>query len=180
VMYTLMPLGRFDEALRVLETASRNDPLSLDVQRVAAMVHLFAGRFAESISAFEAVSSIDPELPFLKKDLGRALMFGGRVADALAMYESEKNPTPHYQAFAYVMAGNRSAAERLLDAHKGFAVRELGIYTALGDMDGAFEALERALVSDPQRIALFLISPELAAVRADARFASVRRRLKLP
>ena len=96
------------------------------------------------------------------------------------MYESEKNPTPHYQAFAYVMAGNRSAAERLLDAHKGFAVRELGIYAALGEMDGAFDALERALVSDPQRIALFLISPEMAAVRADARYASVRRRLKLP
>ena len=180
VLWTLMPLGRFDEALRGLETARRNDPLSLDVQRVAAMVHLFAGRFAESISAFEAVSSIDPELPFLKKDLGRALMFGGRVADAFAMYEGEKNPIPHYLAFAHVMAGNRSAAERLLNAHKGFPVRELGIYTALGDMDGAFDAIERALVSDPRRIALFLMSPEMAAVRADARYASVRRRLKLP
>lgn len=76
-------------------------------------------------------------------------MFGGRVADALAMYESEKNPTPHYRAFAQMMAGNRSAAERLLDAHQGFPVRELGIDAALGEMDGAFDALERALVSDP-------------------------------
>ena len=79
VMCTLLPLGRFDEALRVLETARRNDPLSLDVQRLAAMVHLFAGRFAEAISAFEAVLRIDPEFPFAKKDLARALMFGGRV-----------------------------------------------------------------------------------------------------
>ena len=45
---------------------------------------------------------------------------------------------------------------------------------------GAFDALERALVSGPQRIALFLMWPEMAAVRADARYASVRRRLKLP
>ena len=39
VLCTLLPLGRFDEAFQVLETARRNDPLSLDVQRLAAMVH---------------------------------------------------------------------------------------------------------------------------------------------
>ena len=72
--------------------------------------------------------------------------------------------------------GRGTAAER----PQGIPVRELGIYTALGDMDRAFDALERALVSDPQRIALFLMWPEMTAVRADARFASVRRRLKLP
>ena len=179
VLWTLLPLGRFDEAFQLLETARRNDPLSLDVQRIAAMVHLYAGRFAEAIRAFEAVLRIDPEFPYTRKDLARALMFGGRVGEALAVYESDSGP-PHYQAFAYVMVGNRGAAERLADAHKGFPVRELGIYAALGDLDRAFDALERALVSDPQRIALFLMGPEMTAVRADARYQSIKRRLKLP
>jgi serine/threonine-protein kinase len=176
----LMPLGKFDEALRVLETARGYDPLSLDVQRITALVQLFAGRYADAISGFETVLKEDPENPYAIKDYPRALTFGGRVSDALTVYERDPKAVPHYQAFAYVMSGNRPGAERLLADHEGFALRELGIHTALGNMDRAFEALERALVSDTQRIALFLRSPEMAAIRADPRYDGIRRRLKLP
>jgi TolB-like protein/Tfp pilus assembly protein PilF len=180
VLSVLLPLGRFDEALQVLETARGYDPLSLDVRRITALVHLFAARYPEAIAGFEAVLKVDPQFPYAVKDYPRALTFGGRLGDALAAYERDTRPVPHYQAFAYVMAGNRSAVERLLDANKGFPVRELGIHTALGNMDGAFEALERALVSDAHRIALFLKSPEMAPIRADPRYDAIRRRLKLP
>jgi serine/threonine-protein kinase len=175
----LMPLGKFDESLRVLETARGYDPLSLDVQRITAMVHLFAGRYAEAISAFEAVLKVDPDSPYAVKDYLRALTFGGRVSDALAAYKRDAR-APHYQAFAYVLSGDRPAAERLLKASAGFPLHELGIHAALGNMDDAFESLERALISDAQRIALFMRSPEMAAVRADPRYDAIRRRLKLP
>jgi hypothetical protein len=56
----------------------------------------------------------------------------------------------------------------------------VGIHAALGNVDRAFEALDRALVSDAQRIAIFLRSPEMAALRADPRYDGIRRRLKLP
>jgi tetratricopeptide (TPR) repeat protein len=179
---TLMPLGRFDEALQILDTAHRYDPLSLDVQRITAMVYLFTGRYAEAISGFETILRVDPQFLYARKDLPRALTFGGRVSEALALYEQDPKLRigAHYQAFTLVLSGNRAAAERLLDAHKGFPIRELGIYIALGDMDRAFDALERMLVRDPQRIALHLMAPEMAAVRAHPRYASIRRRLKLP
>jgi tetratricopeptide (TPR) repeat protein len=133
-------------------------------------------------SLAETILRVDPQFAYARKDLPRALTFGGRISEALALYEQDPKlrPAPHYQAFTLVLSGNRAAAERLLDAHKGFPIRELGIYIALGDMDHAFEALERALVTDPHRIALHLMGPEMAAVRADPRYASIRRRLKLP
>ena len=45
VTSTLIPLGRLDEAARLLEEALRADPLSLDVRRELAMVQIMAGRY---------------------------------------------------------------------------------------------------------------------------------------
>ena len=41
---TLVPLGKLDEAARLLEEALRTDPLSLDVRRELAMVQIMAGK----------------------------------------------------------------------------------------------------------------------------------------
>ena len=45
VTSTLIPLGRVDDAARLLEEALRADPLSLDVRRELAMVQIIAGRY---------------------------------------------------------------------------------------------------------------------------------------
>ena len=57
---------------------------------------------------------------------------------------------------------------------------ETVIAAALGDLDGAFEALDRMAEKEPHRVAVLLTYPEMAPLRDDPRLAAFRRRFGLP
>jgi len=180
VTSTLIPLGRVDEATRLLEEALRADPLSLDVRRELAMVQIMAGRYEEAIANLQRVRAVDPSFPFADLFLARALTFAGRLAEALPLWETMKDsPGRHWVAYAYVMAGRRAEVERMAAA-QDHPYRLAIIYAALGDKDRALVALDRAADILPQRVGLLLMYPEMAPLRGDPRFAAVRRKLGLP
>jgi serine/threonine-protein kinase len=173
---TLQPLGKFDEALRLLQVAARNDPLSLDVLREIGEVQFFAGRYDEAIDTFQRLRAADPDFPFAHMFLGRALTFAGRPADAFPLFERG-----HWSmARAYVMTGERDEAEELAVANKGNSYAEAIIYAALRDTERTFEAVERTALNQPQRVGRLLIAPELAALRGDPRLVAIRKKLGLP
>jgi TolB-like protein/Tfp pilus assembly protein PilF len=188
---TLRPLGKHDEALRLLRVALENDPLSLDVQREIGMVQREAGRYEDAIQTLGRVREVDPDFPFAEEVLARALTLAGRPADALAAFERNdqllgrprRNP---WRAPAYVLLNRRADAEELaaehedarLVARKPYALAV--IYTALGDEDRAFEALEQLAVLEPHRVPRLLIQPEMAVLRGDPRWAPFRKRFNLP
>jgi TolB-like protein/tRNA A-37 threonylcarbamoyl transferase component Bud32 len=178
---TLIPLGKLDEAARLLEEALRADPLSLDVRRELAMVQIMAGRYDEAIANLERVRTVDPNFPFGDLFLARALTFAGRLTEALPIWElkREEPGSQHWMAYAYVMAGRRAEVERFAATHD-HPYRLAMIYAALGDSDRALLALDRAADILPQRVALLLMYPEMAPLRGDPRFAAVRRKLGLP
>jgi serine/threonine protein kinase/tetratricopeptide (TPR) repeat protein len=181
---TLIPLGRFDEAARLLQAARRADPLSLDLLRETALLQIIVGRYSEAIENLERVRAVDPEFPFASLHLVRALTFGGRPADALVVLEPGFRDNPgakYWLAHAYVRTGRRAEVEKWPDAHDDrYPYRQLMIHTALGDKDRAFDALERAAVTEPHRVGLVLAFPETAVLRGDPRFAAVRRKLGVP
>ncbi len=92
----------------------------------------------DAITTFERVRAVDSEFPFSKLDLARALMFGGRLTEAISLFESlekagsrlPRRLTPHYLAYAYVMAGRREEAQKLAPT-KGSPYSETIFYTAL-------------------------------------------------
>jgi TolB-like protein/Tfp pilus assembly protein PilF len=183
---TLRPLGKHDEALRLLRVALENDPLSLDVQREIGIVQQEAGRYEEAIATLQRVREVDPGFPFADEFLARALASGGRPADALPMFERsgqlsgrpKKSPR---MALAYVLLGRRGEAEELAVEHENGLPSSLAvIHAALGDRDGAFEALERMAVVEPHRVPRLLMQPEMAGLRDDPRWAPFRRRFNLP
>lgn len=82
---------------------------------------------------------------------------------------------------AYVGLGMRAEAEALAAEHMDAAPSTLAwMYAALGDKDRAFAALERTAFVEPQRLPLLLVYPEMAFLRGDPRFASLRQRFRLP
>ena len=84
---TLRPLGKQDDALRLLRVALQNDPLSLDVQREIGYVQMEAGRYEEAINTLQRVRAIEPDFPYADVFLARALVFAGRPAEALQVFE---------------------------------------------------------------------------------------------
>ena len=178
MLWTLTPLERFDEAERVLADARTNAPLSLDLQRELGSVRLLTGRYSEAVSLFQTVLAVEPGLPFVR--LYSALTWAGRPGEAIALLEQAPPGSHGYLAHAYVKAGRRADAERLLEPTKPFPMRHAMVQTALGNADGAFEALERMLAREGHRVPRLLAYPEMAMLRNDPRFADLRRRLNLP
>jgi len=185
----LEPLGKLDEALRILRVALRNDPLSLDVQREIGQVQLLAGRYGEALDTFERIHAVDPQFPYVDDFIARALMYAGRLSEALPLLEKHdsryvgvpgrvrRNP---WLAQAYVKTGRREEAETLAEEHEGDDLHVAIIYAALGDKDRAFEALERAALVEPHRVPRTLINPEMAVLRGDPRLAALRKKFRLP
>ena len=155
---TLIPLGKLDEAARLLEEALRADPLSLDVRRELAMVQIMAGRYEDAIANLQRVRTVDPDFPFAELFLARALTFAGRLTEALPIWEQGRDEPgwQHWMAHAYVIAGRRADVERFAAAHD-HPLRLAMIYAALGNKDRAFEALDQAADILPQRVGLILM-----------------------
>jgi tetratricopeptide (TPR) repeat protein len=181
--FTLRPLHKFEEAERLLNGALQSDPLSLDVWREIAEVDFTVGRYDEAIALLQRVRAVDSQLLDADVVLARALTCRGRVEEAIALYDTIDPPAtgvPHYRAYAYAKAGRRSDAEALAVANDRYAYRAAIIYTALGDRDRAFEALDRTADREPQRVPLLLTWPEMASLRSDPRFLAIRKRFGLP
>ena len=183
---TLRPLGKHDEALRLLRVALENDPLSLDVQREIGVVQQEAGRYEEAIETLERVREVDPDFPFVHEFLARALTLAGRPADALPAFERSDQlsgrPRRHPGlALAFVSSGRRAEAEALAVEHEnGHPYALAVIYAALGDKHRAFEALERLAVLEPHRVPRLLVQPQMAVLRGDPRMTTLRKRFNLP
>jgi tetratricopeptide (TPR) repeat protein len=190
--FTLRPLRKFDEAEQLLKIALKSDPLSLDVWREMGQLYFTVDRYDEAIDLLQRVRAVDPEFPTADVVLARALACRGRVTEALALYDAmeARNPAgtaagvpagvPQYHAYAYVKAGRRAEAERLAAENEQYPYRATIIYAALGDIDRAFDALERTAEREPQRVPLLLTWPEMAALRGDPRFEAIKKRFGLP
>jgi tetratricopeptide (TPR) repeat protein len=178
---TLLPLGKLDEAERLLREAFQTDPLSLEVRRAMGHLQIIAGRYEEAIDSLEHVRMVDPDFPYVDLHLARALTFAGRLAEALPRWEIRKTEPgwQHWMAYAYVIAGRRADVERMAAAHD-HPYRLAIIYAALGDKDRALQALDRAADIVPHRVAHLVRYPEMAPLRDDPRFAAVLRKLRLP
>jgi tetratricopeptide (TPR) repeat protein len=187
---TLAPLGKLDEALRILQAALENNPLSLELQRDVGIVHFSAGRYDEAVATFRRVESVEPRFPHLLAYYGRALTYAGRPYEALAVLERIDGrhlgrlqglaQRPQWLAQAYVLTGNRPNAEALIAQNQDSPSNLAIVYAALGDKDHAFAALERVAVAQPHHIPLMLVNPEFAVLRGDHRFSALRERFGLP
>jgi TolB-like protein/Tfp pilus assembly protein PilF len=190
VASTLIPLGRLDDANRVIAAAVRADPLSLDVQRYAGILAIARGEYDKALVTLRRIYAIDPTLTFVDQHIARALTFAGRIDEAMPLWAERENnmraqngdvrAVQHWSALAYVRAGRRAEVERWPIGQDRFPFRQAMIYAALEDDDAAFEALNRTIDTQPQRVGGLLMAPEMLRLRDDPRYEALRARLNLP
>ena len=177
----LLPLGRVNDALDVLDRARAVAPLSLDVRRALAHAQVEAGLYDEAIRNAEWVLQQDPNFPYAKISLGRALVLSGRPDLALPIFSRDPELWM-YLGYLYAVTGRRDEAAALAAEHPKMPIRQMLIYGGLRDQERAFETLDRAVTMNlnPWRAAAWMHRPEVKILRGDPRFQAIKRRLGLP
>ena len=171
IMYLLLPLGRMEEALAQARVADKTDPLSPHVQGVLRLVLFSVGRLDEGAA-------------HCPKPCAEALILKGRAAEAIPILEEQFKGRlsaggSGLLGRAYALAGRRDEAEKV-STIQWRPIEQAGIFTALGDKDRAFEALERAIPLGPVRLGRNLTYAEFAPLRGDPRVKALRKKVGLP
>lgn len=183
----LVVQGRFDEGLQEVRRALALDPLSPYVNTQAGAALILAGRYTESADQLRKASALDPSRNRPYNLLGRALDLQGKPAEALTAYDPSIKrgappATPEWLACAEVHAGRREKALVLLQEQLNAAGRPRSLartYACLGDEEHALEYLEKSLAENEPGLAEILQAPELTSMRANPRFAALRRKVNL-
>jgi TolB-like protein/tetratricopeptide (TPR) repeat protein len=189
----LVEQGRFDEGLGEVRRAAALDPLSPYTNTEFARALRLAGRYKEAIDQARKAIALDPGRNRPYALMADALYLEGKTTEALDVFQDSirrgANPDgfrPTWLACADVRTGRRDEALGLLDqtlraAHPGAtpAGRLAEIYACLGDKEHAFQYLEKAFAEHQAGLAEILQDPELAWMRQDPRFATLRKELNL-
>ncbi len=163
----LLPLGRTEEAVRMMRLGEKADPASPLIQYILGTTLISAGKYDEAASHCADNAEC----------LGRARLGQGRIDEAIRILGANKNL---YLGYAYGRAGRRDEAERFAVDVAPNAFSQALIYAGLGDKDRTLEAFERVARLGAGRIGWALNSPEFALLHDDPRANALRKRVGLP
>ena len=154
--------GALDDAIRLLERATEEDPANLAAHRNLALALIDAGRPDEAISALQALARLDPADAWTQLELGRLFGVRGRFDLSLAHLERAVELAPrHKQArvelgLALARAGRPREAlpqfETALDIDPFFTEvhnHQALVLAAMGRPDEGAQLLRKRLAAAP-------------------------------
>jgi serine/threonine protein kinase/Flp pilus assembly protein TadD len=184
-------MGRTDEALAHAKEALELDRSSLIIQTNLAILFYLIRRYDEAIEQYENVIDMDENfsvghmigLPFEQKQ---------RYEEAIASFRKAlKNTQGDPEVLAcighvYAVSGRAAEARGVLTElnrlNEKRYVQSYGvavIHAGLGEIDEAFELLEKGLERRDKSMSLIRHDPRLDALRSDARFQNLLERMGL-
>lgn len=189
----LEALARFDRAIAEGKRAVELDPLSLIANSDLGYVYLNARRYDEAVAQLSKTIEIDPRFYMAHYYLGEALQLKGQVTEAIAEYRTavDLNDDPIALAFlgqAYARAGQMDEAQKILTrlteeaksryvSGYSFAL----VLTALGDKEGAVDALERAYRNgEGNDLRIIKVDPMWDDLRGQPRFEALVQKVLEP
>jgi len=188
----LKALGRFDDALAEMRVALDLDPVSMAVNTGFGHVLYLARDFDGAIVQYRKALEIDPAFgpahlwfgrPYLQKG-----MYDEAIAEIQKAVDSSGGSTISLAvlAHAYASAGDEPEARKILqNLLERSRTRYLPsywialVYTGLGDIDQSIAWLERAYEERSSWLVWIKVEPRFDPLRADPRFDSLLRRMRL-
>jgi serine/threonine-protein kinase len=185
----LSRVGRHEESVREARLALHLDPLSVRL-RVSLVSRLFFARdFDGAIDEALKVLELEPDHVNALSFLGGAYTLNGQREEGIAALQRaiELDPDNLFRvtqlAWAYARSERREQALETLqeiDVEPGPILKEIAIvYGELGDLNRAFEYLDRAYAEDPGNLAYMRADPTADSLKNDPRFAELMRKLGL-
>jgi TolB-like protein/Tfp pilus assembly protein PilF len=184
--HLLLGMGRYDELVRLLRRAVELDPLSIGYRLSLASGLWFTRDYEGGIAEARKILELEPDNRGALYSLGFASVLNGDHEQGIAALERVVEVEPGYPfgppglAWAYARAGRRAEAMEMLQQvePRGQMLKESAIVLGeLGNLDRAFEYLERAYAEDPGSLTYLGSDPTADALKADPRFDELLARL---
>lgn len=181
-------LRRHDEALDMKMRALERDPLSPTVHLQIALSYWNQRRFDEVIEWANKTLALDPQHLLAREYLTSAYWAKGdadrHMIEGLAHAKTYGVPESVLESMraVYAAGGRRALVAQVLDNARqtGQALPSVQLaimHAELGELDAAFEHLDRAIDARDPSVIHLAVSPQWDALRADPRFASRVERL---
>jgi serine/threonine protein kinase/Flp pilus assembly protein TadD len=178
--------GDFEEGSSYLLKALELDPLNPETYMNYGRSLLWAGREAEAEAPFRKALELSPGMASIHLSLGWVYLLQGRPDEALGEMKQERSTG--YQscglAMVYHALGraeeSREHLDRLINEHRdSWSVQVATVCGYIGDVDKAFEWLEKSVVSRDAGVPLVGVSPFFTALRDDPRWPRFLKRIGL-
>lgn len=189
-------LGRRHEAVTHGRRAAELDPLSIQVHNTYGILLYHAGALDSALHVYERMVTSEPDTawvrqnPWVLSNFGTVAAAAGRHKEAVGLIERAARVVPGHPrpmlalAGAYLTAGDptqaRAAFDRADPDHPHYALYRGLLHARRGEMDATFHWLGRVQEWSPVLLIPLIGDPALDGLRADPRFAQLRRRLLLP
>jgi adenylate cyclase len=174
-------MGRFEQAIELAERALAINPLGWVTYGNVAIVHCYAGQFEQANERFDKYE----ELGGRKGNPWRAICWlqQGEPDKALAEAKHIKSVTRRMWvlALAYYDLGRMEESDQVLNALiKGYANEAAAFiaenYAWRGDIDSAFEWLDRAIAEKQYMWGSLVFDPAFSKLHSDPRWQDIRAR----
>jgi tetratricopeptide (TPR) repeat protein len=187
----LVPQRRWEESLFHLKVANELEPDSALSRCHRGRVLHFQRRYSEAVGEFQYSIRLDPKLFIAPLYMGMTYAAMGRLQEARAAIFAAHRLTDEVMvlssmAFVEAAAGHRSIAESLrnqlieqMSTRYVSGVSMTLAEIALGNLDGAFRNLTRAIEERATRLVHISVDPAFDAIKTDPRFLGLLSSLRL-
>jgi adenylate cyclase len=180
-------LGRWDETIRLLNAATKLDPLNAKLFWWIGNARYRSNRLPEAEAAFRRVLEISPAFNSAHFELGRVLLARGQLGEALKEVERE-SPDPSSGrtaglALVYHALGRKADSDAALallvkeSPDWPFGIAQVRAFR--GEMDQALKELDRAY-SEKDELHLMKDDLLLKGLEKDPRYKAFLRKMNLP
>lgn len=182
----LRGLPYYDEAVDMMQRAVQLEPTNLVSQVYLGNIMTIAGRCEEARLVLQQVLRIDPAFNRAHYYLGVCAYLAGDAATALAHFEAE--PLGWMRATGRPLALHKLGRRQEADAAETALVNDYGDTAAYqqaqvaaqrGDLELAFERLDRALEARDVGVSQLLTDPLIAPLKNDVRYQAALARVNL-
>ena len=176
--------GRPEEAIGIFRRALEQDPLSAAAYHSLGLALHVVDDFAGAQDAFRKALELAPKRVGTHAHLALIALAQGRREEALA--EATRDPEEGFRLWALAIVRlalgdgreSEAALRRLVDEHAdGWAVQVAEVRAARGEVDAAFEWLDRAYAKRDTGLAHVRTNPRLRSLHRDQRWGALLNRM---
>jgi TolB-like protein/Tfp pilus assembly protein PilF len=187
-------MGEIKKAVELMEEAVRLDPLSTLSNNFLGNVYLFSERYDDVIKQADKLLEMDPEMRSAIELKGWGTGLKGDWEEALKLFKEVHRLTGHPlmglmpMGYAYGMLGRKEEAMECVrkieqrqkeDPNAVVDADLVGVWFGLGDFDKAFYHIDKVIEYRTAPIGFFLSYPPFKKLRADPRFADMKKKAGL-